>query len=77
MAYTFFTIASPEGENPRSWAKKVWDTYGFDYDTERFGSNTVCAWPLVDEDMLREALEEDDIDFTTFEVEDLDAFFGL
>lgn len=55
----------------------MYDTYGFDYDTERFGSDTVLAWAFEDDDELRKALDEDGIEYTTFEVEDLDRFFGL
>lgn len=77
MAYKFFTIQVPSGIEPRDWAKQMWDTYGFDYATDRFGTNTVCAWALDDDDELQEALEDDDVSFTTFEVEDLDSFFGL
>lgn len=79
MAHTFFTIFVPRNEDPRTWAKQMWDTYGFDYDTTKFGAHSVCAWALEEgeEDELREALDEDDIYYEEFEVEDLNAFFGL
>lgn len=64
----------------RTWADETWDTYGFDYDTERTGGQIVCAWPLDDgpdvNDDLREALRVAGIHYTT-EIVDLDQFFGL
>lgn len=77
MSATFFTITVPAGEDPRAWAKRMWDTYGFDYDMERIGEQTICAWPMYHNEDLIETLEQDDIRYETFEVEDVDRFFGL
>lgn len=77
MAYKFFTITAPDANDPREWAERMWDTYGFDYDTERFGECSVLAWALDDDDALGEALASDGIEYSTFEVDDLDHFFGL
>lgn len=74
---TFFSIKPPAGEDAREWAREYWDTYGFDYDLERCGPR-IFAWPLEDdedaEDELREALDEDDIEYTTFRA-DIDEMF--
>ncbi len=55
----------------RAWADAKWDTYGFDYDTERTGGGVVHAWPLEDgTDAVRElsaSLRDDGISFTTFD----------
>lgn len=77
MAYTFFVIMVPDGESPTVWAKDWCDAFGFDYDLERSGVDTLCAWPIVDEKILRENLEDDEIIYRTFQVDDLDKFFGL
>lgn len=77
MAYTFFVITVPDANDPRAWAERMWEIYGFEYDTERFGTETVVAWALDSDDELKEALSYDGIHYTTFQVEDLDEFFGL
>ncbi len=68
------------GGDARTWADERWDTYDFDYDTERTGGQVVCAWALEEgpdaERDLREALRADGI-FYTLETVDLDHFFGL
>lgn len=79
---TFFSIKPPNGEDALSWAKEMWDTFGFDYDIERCGP-CVFAWPCNDAETpeqatkeLSDALEADDIEFTTFEA-DADELFGI
>ena len=77
---TFFSITPPDGQSPREWAKQYWDTYGFDYDLEKCAA-AVLAWPVDDEgpeadQALKDALDEDSIEYTTFEADD-DVLFGL
>jgi hypothetical protein len=75
---TFYRILVPTGESPREWAHRLWDTYGFDYDLQRCGEGSVVAWPLdVTEEELSRALRQDGIEFETFDVEDVDRFFGI
>lgn len=72
-------LAAVNGD-ARAWADEKWDTYGFDYDTERTGGQVVCAWPLDEgpdaRDDLREALRADEVAYTS-ETVDTDKFFGL
>lgn len=77
MSYTFFVITVPDADDPCAWAKRMWDAYGFEYDTERFGRETVLAWSIDSDEELKEELDYDGIQYTTFQVEDLDEFFGL
>ncbi len=83
MSYTFFSITVPCKQAAIEWAAQNWETYGFDYneancvDLRDFGKGIVCAWALEDDLALRNALMEDGIEFTNFEVEDLDKFFEL
>jgi len=72
----FYLITVPAGKSPEVWAKAMWDTYGFDYDIKRLSSSAVVAWPLDSDDELQENLRADDITFSTFEVDDVDAFLG-
>ena len=76
---TFFRITIPQDMgDPNTWAKRYYDTFGFDWDLERSDSTSILAWADgVGDDELEEALENDYIEFTTFEVEDVDRFFGL
>lgn len=74
--HTFFSIVVP-GEwtgKEREWADRFWDTYGFDYDTERCASGGVLAWPCNDEEdetkaatVLERALSEAGIEYEIFE----------
>lgn len=76
MPYTFFTITVPKG-NAKEWACNYWDTYGFDYDLERTTKYTVCAWASeCSDEELKEALNDDGIEYTTLQVESLDRFLG-
>jgi len=52
----------------RAWADAKWDTYGFDFDTERTGGGVVHAWALecADEE-LAAALTEEGVRFVTHE----------
>lgn len=63
--------------NPVEFARKYWDTYGFDYDMERARKGQLWAWP-VDCTLaeLEKNLAEDSISFSRAEV-DLDVFFAL
>lgn len=73
---TYFKITPPDGENARAWARQKWDTYCFDYDTERLG-DTVLAWNdgcSVDE--LKAALDADGIEYETFEA-DINKMFDV
>lgn len=71
---TFFSITV--NTDAAEWAKQKWDTYGFDYDTERTAGNVVIAWALEDgDDALKEALDEDGIEYETFEA-DPERFFA-
>ena len=45
---TFFWIIITGESDAKDWAKRYWDTYGFDYDLERTGGDTVFAWPYND-----------------------------
>jgi len=38
-------VQVPSGTTAKEWAEKKWDTYGFDYDTERIRLRTVFIWP--------------------------------
>lgn len=69
---TFFTIRPDTrfGETASQWARRMWDTYGFDYDTERTDSISVLAWPeCCDEAELSAALDADRVPYTTFEAD--------
>lgn len=75
---TWFIITPPNGEDGKAWAKRMWDTYGFDYDMERTGQ-CVFAWGYGDDedtadDDLKKALDDDEIEYETFEAE-LDVIF--
>jgi hypothetical protein len=52
----------------------MWDSYGFDYDMENFGTNSVYAWPLEGSDLseLKTALDADGIDYD----DTVDIYFG-
>lgn len=52
---TFFWITIYGELDAKDWAKKYWDTYGFDYDLERTGGDTVFAWPYNDHSDTDEA----------------------
>lgn len=76
MKHTFFTIFVPDSWSgtEREWADLHWDTYGFDYDTERCSAGGVLAWPCNDEEKEEDAvlelkmeLDDDDIQYETFE----------
>ena len=45
---TFFWITVTGESDAKDWARRYWDTYGFDYDLERTSGNTVFAWPCND-----------------------------
>jgi hypothetical protein len=79
--YTFFRITVPDGEDPREWAPRMWDNYGFDYDLASADENSILAWAILDvldpEAVLKAYLEADGILFHTFQVGDVDRFFGL
>lgn len=49
---------------PREWFKQMWDTYGFDWDTEHLG----VIWPIEDQSVrgLRRQLATDGIQTETF-----------
>ncbi len=65
---TIFII--PTTGDARTWADQYWDTYGFDFDTDRCRSGSVYAWSLHDDDDgLRKALAEDRIEFQTITVD--------
>lgn len=73
---TFYIISPPSNEDGKTWAKKVWDTYGFDYDLERTGQ-TVFAWACdVSDEELQSALNEDSIHYESFKA-DVNVVFGF
>lgn len=66
---TFFTIRPDTrfGETAAQWARRMWDTYGFDYDTERTDSVSILAWSEgCDEAELMAALDADSVPYSTF-----------
>lgn len=74
---TFFKIRPNTrfGETATQWARRMWDTYGFDYDTERTDSVSILAWPEgACETELMAALDADSVPYTTFKA-DLKAMF--
>jgi hypothetical protein len=80
--HTFFTITVPEGFGAREWADKYWDTYGFDYDTERAAHGGLLAWPCNDEEdrdlsvtELKHELDDGGIEYETFQAT-LNTIFG-
>jgi len=70
---TFFVITPNTEETGLEWAKRLWDTYSFDYDTERTGE-TVFAWALDSDASLAKALETDGIEFETFQGDSKELF---
>lgn len=69
-----FSITIPWGDSARVWAAENWDTYGFDYDTMATSGGTVTAWSLGTDDELAKALAQDQIEFTTEDVDWSDYF---
>lgn len=63
-------------EDATRWAKRFWDTYGFDYDTERAAHGALYVWPLDDMDALKAALDEDGVRYQSIHV-NVNNFFGL
>ena len=73
----FLHIMVPGHTNVREWADKWWDTYGFDYDTERCARGQLWAWPCdVSLDELKANLDAAGIQYVIHEF-DSNVFFGL
>ena len=80
--HTFFSITVPKEFGAREWAKQYWDTYGFDYDTERADHGGLLAWPCNDEENgdlavaeLKRELDDGGIEYETFQATH-DTIFG-
>ena len=60
-------VISPGARDARDWARRFWDTYGFDYDAERSTDEVVYAWAHGDQtdEGLAQELEEDNVEFST------------
>lgn len=73
--YNFYKILVPDAHDGPTWAQRMGNTYGFDFDLHQSSNDVVLAWPM--DDHLEERLTSDGIEYSKFQVRDLTAFFNL
>lgn len=77
--YIFFRITPPT-QSLTSWAREYEEIFGFEWALDHtIQEGKVIAWPSEDSDVeiLKEYLDEEEIEYSTFEIMDLDKFLGV